>query len=156
MDHVFEVNDQPIRVAPDNRSILTEYLRDELGLQGTRYGCGQEQCGACVVLIDGEPHYSCQAEIGHLVGRKIKTIESLSQTQEGQILLGHFDRLQASQCGFCLSGIFVRALHFLRHSRDGSAEAVAEALEPHLCRCGAHPRIVSAIRASWHAIQDAT
>jgi nicotinate dehydrogenase subunit A len=154
MDLMFEVNAQCIRTGSNNRSVLTEYLRDELGLKGTRFGCGQEQCGACVVLIDGEPRYSCTTDISQLAGCKVETIESLAQTREGGILLSYFEHFQAGQCGFCLSGIFVQALHFLRHSSDGSCEAIAKALEPHLCRCGAHRRIVSAVQASWNALQE--
>lgn len=149
MDVIFKVNEQQIRASKDDRSTLTEYLRDSLKLKGTRFGCGQEQCGACVVLVDDQPRYSCQTEVGNLAGRAIETVESLAESREGRALLAHFEHHQAGQCGFCLSGILMRALHFVRHSQDGSASAVARALEPHLCRCGAHPRIIAAVQASW-------
>jgi len=153
MEVVFKINEQPVRTSKDDRATLTEYLRDTLKLKGTRFGCGQEQCGACVVLVDEEPRYSCQTEVGNLAGCAIETVESLADSREGRILLEHFERHQAGQCGFCLSGILMRALHFVRHSPDGSADAVATALEPHLCRCGAHPRIIAAVQASWLAVR---
>jgi aerobic-type carbon monoxide dehydrogenase small subunit (CoxS/CutS family) len=149
----FTVNGKPCAVADGERCSLTEHLRDEMGLKGTRYGCGQEQCGACVVLVDGAPRNSCQLEAGSLRGRSIHTVESLEDSAEGRMLLAQFERLQAGQCGFCLSGILMRALAFLRESADGSPAAIAQALDAHLCRCGAHPRIVTAIEASWLALR---
>jgi aerobic-type carbon monoxide dehydrogenase small subunit (CoxS/CutS family) len=77
----------------------------------------------------------------------------LPDSVEGRTLLEHFERHQAGQCGFCLSGILMRAVHFVRHSDDGSTAAVARALEPHLCRCGSHPRILAAVEASWRAVR---
>jgi len=133
---------------------LVEYLRDELGLKGTRLGCAQEKCGACVVLIDGQPRHSCQVEIGNLSGRSIQTVESLERTLEGRILLAQFEAHQAGQCGFCLSGILMRALAFVRQREDGSLAALLQALDGHLCRCGVHLRIIAAILASWQAINE--
>ena len=147
----FEVNGRPCEVAEGERCSLAEHLRDELHLKATRFGCGQEQCGACVVLLDGAPRNSCQVEVGHLQGRSIATAESLAETPEGRELLAQFERWQAGQCGFCLSGILMRSLTFLRTSADGSRAAIAAALEDHLCRCGAHPRILSAVEAAWQA-----
>jgi nicotinate dehydrogenase subunit A len=153
MDITFTVNGRSCEVAPDERCSLVEHLRDGLGLKGTRYGCGQEQCGACVVLVDGVPRNSCQLETGTLAGRNIDTVESLEASPEGRMLLAQFERLQAGQCGFCLSGILMRALAFMRESPDGSPAAIARALDAHLCRCGAHPRILAAIEASWQALR---
>jgi nicotinate dehydrogenase subunit A len=150
----FTVNGKPCEVAEGERCSLVEHLRDGMGLKGTRYGCGQEQCGACVVLVDGAPRYSCQVEAGTLRGRRIDTVESLEGSAEGRMLLAQFERLQAGQCGFCLSGILVRALAFVRESADGSRSAIAQALDGHLCRCGAHPRIMAAIEASWLALRS--
>jgi nicotinate dehydrogenase subunit A len=147
----FTVNGQTSQVAHDDRRTLVEHLRDGLRLKGTRYGCGQERCGACVVLIDGVPRYSCQTEVGNLDGSSVSTVEALGQSEEGRVLLAEFERLQAAQCGFCLSGILVRSLAFLRESEDGSREAIAQALDGHLCRCGAHPRILAAVEAAWQA-----
>jgi nicotinate dehydrogenase subunit A len=147
----FTVNGQTSQVAQDDRRTLVEHLRDAMGLTGTRYGCGQERCGACVVLVDGAPRYACQTEVGHLQGSSVSTVEALEHSEEGRVLLAAFERLQAGQCGFCLSGILVRSLAFLRESNDGSRAAIAQALDGHLCRCGAHPRILAAVEAAWQA-----
>jgi nicotinate dehydrogenase subunit A len=135
--------------AADDRCSLVEHLRDTLHLKGTRFGCGQERCGACVVLVDGAPRAACGIEIGNLGGRTVTTIEGVAATPEGRLLLDHFERLQAAQCGFCTSGILVTASSFVRESADGSPQAIAQALDGHLCRCGAHPRIVAAVAAAW-------
>lgn len=145
----FTVNGARSEVADDEHCTLVEHLRDTLHLKGTRFGCGQEQCGACVVLVDRAPACACRLEVGHLQGRAVRTVEALPGTPEGDLLLAHFERLQAAQCGFCTSGILVRAAAFLRESQDGSREAIASALQPHLCRCGAHPRILAAVAAAW-------
>lgn len=148
MSATFTVNGARCEAA-DERCSLVEHLRDTLHLKGTRFGCGQEQCGACVVLVDGAPRHACAVEVGHLQGREVTTVEALAATPEGRLLLGQFERLQAAQCGFCTSGILVRASAFLRESADGSVQAIARALEGHLCRCGAHPRILAAVAAAW-------
>lgn len=150
----FEVNGQACEVADGERCTLVDYLRDDLHLKATRFGCGQERCGACVVLVDGAPRFSCQAEVGHLQGRSVATAEALGDSAEGRELLAQFERFQAAQCGFCTTGILMRALHFLRTSADGSRAAIAQALDDHLCRCGAQPRILSAIEAAWQATHE--
>jgi aerobic-type carbon monoxide dehydrogenase small subunit (CoxS/CutS family) len=150
----FEVNGQPCEAPQDERCTLVEHLRDGLHLKATRYGCGQEQCGACVVLVDGVPRNSCRIEAGQLQGRAITTAEALGESAEGRALLEAFERLQAAQCGFCTSGILVRALAFLRTSPEGSRDAIVQALDAHLCRCGSQPRIVAAIAAAWQATRE--
>ena len=147
----FQVNGQACKVAEGERCTLVEHLRDRLHLKATRFGCGQERCGACVVLVDGEPRFSCQLEVAHLRGRAVATAEALGDSGEGRELLAQFERWQAAQCGFCTTGILLRALHFLRTSADGSRAAIAQALDAHLCRCGAQPRILSAIEVAWQA-----
>jgi nicotinate dehydrogenase subunit A len=147
----FQVNGQGCEVGEGERCTLVEHLRDGLHLKATRFGCGQERCGACVVLVDGEPRFSCQVEVANLRGRTVVTAEALGESVEGRELLAQFERWQAAQCGFCSTGILMRALHFLRTSTDGSRAAIAQALAAHLCRCGAQPRILSAIEAAWHA-----
>ncbi|MFL6692187.1 MAG: (2Fe-2S)-binding protein [Ramlibacter sp.] len=148
MSAAFTVNGAACE-AVDDRCSLVEHLRDTLHLKGTRFGCGQEQCGACVVLVDGAPRHACGIEVGHLQDRNVTTVEALATTAEGRLLLGHFERLQAAQCCFCTSGILVRASTFVRESSDGSLQAIAQALDGHLCRCGTHPRILAAVAAAW-------
>lgn len=152
----FTANGKPVSVAHDADETLLIVLRNRLDLTGSRYGCGLEQCGACVVLVDGEARPSCALPVEVVAGRAVTTVEALADDPVGKVLLRVFDEDQAGQCGYCLSGILVRALELIRHTPlPGRAEIVA-ALDPHLCRCGAHPRILAAIeRASVLAAEAA-
>ncbi len=145
------VNGVPATAAAGPDTWLLTMLRDELGLVGSRFGCGQGLCGACVVLVDGAPMPSCQTPLWQVEGQQVTTVECLSGTPDApaphpvqQALLDH----QAAQCGFCISGIVMRAVALLRERPDASESEVVEALDTHLCRCGAHGRIVAAILAA--------
>ena len=142
----FTVNDRPVSVESDGSVPLLSVLRDELGLRGTKFGCGTEQCGACVVLIDGEPGYSCTREVGTLTGKTVTTIEGLSRDGALSPLQQAFLDEQAGQCGYCLSGILVAATALLKKKPKPSRDDIVEALDPHLCRCGIHNRVVRAIQ----------
>ncbi len=140
------VNGRPVRLDVDGTKPLLAVLRDDLGLRGSRFGCGTEQCGACMVLIDGEPSYSCAREIGTLAGHEVVTIEGLARD-------GHLHPVQqaaldeqAGQCGYCLSGIMISAAALLRVNPTPSRTEVAAALDKHLCRCGAHNRLIRAVQ----------
>jgi nicotinate dehydrogenase subunit A len=124
---------------------LLDVLRNHLGLKGSRYGCGLEQCGACMVLIDGSAEYSCSREVGTLEGRSIITVEGLGSAEALHPLQQAFLDEQAGQCGYCLSGILIAAKAFLDRNPDPTRAEVAEALDPNLCRCGSHPRILRAV-----------
>ncbi|HVY16006.1 MAG TPA: (2Fe-2S)-binding protein [Rhodopila sp.] len=140
------VNDRPVTVSADPATPLLDVLRNELDLKGTRYGCGLEQCGACMVLIDGVAAYSCAREIGTVAGHAVTTIEGLGTPDAPHVLQRAFLEEQAGQCGYCLSGIIVSAAALLaRNPSPGRAEIVA-ALDRHLCRCGTHTRIIAAVR----------
>ena len=118
-----------------------DVLRDELRLTGTRFGCGEEQCGACLVLIDGAPVQSCGREIGTLAGRAVTTVEGLQDHPIIAALLAE----QAGQCGYCLSGMIVAAVALLARNPTPTRIDIAAALDAQLCRCGAHPRILRAV-----------
>lgn len=135
------INNAPRETAADPTTPLLDVLRNELGLTGARYGCGQEQCGACLVLVDNTPAYACSREIGTLAGRAITTIEGLA----GHPLIEAFLAEQAGQCGYCLSGMVVAAAALLAHTPNPDRPAIAAALDSQLCRCGAHPRILRAV-----------
>jgi nicotinate dehydrogenase subunit A len=143
------VNDVPVEVdRPDDTPLLT-VLRDALGLVGSRFGCGQGLCGACMVLLDGKPVPSCDTPLWQAADATVVTVEGLASDGDGphpvqQSLIQH----QAVQCGFCISGIVVRAAALLAETPDASADQVAEALERNLCRCGTHQRIVEAVLAA--------
>lgn len=124
---------------------LLDVLRGPLGLTGSRYGCGLEQCGACKVLIDGVPEYSCSREVGTLAGRTITTVEALGTVERPHPLQQAFIDEQAGQCGYCLSGILVSAKALLDRNPAPTRADVVAALDSHVCRCGSHPRIIRAV-----------
>ena len=142
----FTVNGRLVRVETDNSTPLLSVLRDELGLCGTKYGCGTEQCGACMVLIDGEPAYACTREVGALADKTITTVEGLSANGALAPLQQAFLDEQAGQCGYCLSGILVSAAALLKEKPKPSRADIVAALDPHLCRCGIHNRVVRAVQ----------
>jgi len=136
------VNGTPVRTASAGTTPLLDVLRNELDLKGTRYGCGLEQCGSCMVLIDGKPAYACAREIGSLAGRSVTTIEGLGGNHP---LQRAFLDEQAGQCGYCLSGIIMSAKALLDTNPSPSRTEIIAALDNHLCRCGAQPRILRAV-----------
>ena len=151
----FTVNDRPVRVEADGSKPLLSVLRDELGLRGTHFGCGTEQCGACMVLIDGEPQHSCAREVATVAGRSITTVEGLSQNGKLHPLQQAFLDEQAGQCGYCLTGIIMRAKALLDANPSATRTEIAEALDGNLCRCGSHPRILRAVARAAEAIRQA-
>jgi nicotinate dehydrogenase subunit A len=132
-------------VEADEGATLLDVLRNHLGLMGARYGCGAEQCGSCAVLIDGEVKPACGVEVGALQGRSVTTVEGLGTPQRPHPLQTAFLELQAGQCGYCLSGILIGAKALLDRNASPSRDEIAEALAWHLCRCGAHNRIMDAV-----------
>lgn len=139
------VNGTEHAVQADENTPLLDVLRHACGLKGTRFGCGSGECGACHVLVDGASVASCDTPVASVQGRDIVTVEGLAR--EGrpgalqQALLGE----QAGQCGYCLSGILATATAFLARTPRPSEAQVRAALDGHLCRCGAHNRIVRAV-----------
>ena len=130
---------------PDDTPLLT-VLRDALGLVGSRFGCGQGLCGACVVLLDGTPVPSCDTPLWQAAESTVVTVEGLAADGPNTVQQSLIDH-QAAQCGFCISGIVVRATALLEETPDVSAEQVASALEPPLCRGGTQQRIGEAVLA---------
>ena len=124
---------------------LIHALRNDLNLVGTRFGCGTEQCGACLVLVDGVPRYACTLQVGDAIGKTIVTVEGLARDGEPGALQRAFLAENAAQCGFCTSGMLLRAAALLAANPAPDAQAVKQALEPQLCRCGSHNRIVRAV-----------
>lgn len=149
------INGKTRQVNASETTFLIYVLHNELGLTGTRYGCGLEQCGACMVLIDGEAEYSCSREIGSLVGKSIETIESVGTIEKMHPLQKAFLDEQAGQCGYCLSGIIVEAKALLDKNPNPSRADIVDALDKHLCRCGSHQRIVRAVERAAEAMRGA-
>jgi nicotinate dehydrogenase subunit A len=140
MDLQVNGEEHRVEVAPDTP--LLYVLRNDLGLAGTRFGCGGGQCGACFVLVDGRAMASCDLPVSFVRGKKVTTIEGLGGTHPVQKAL---ERHQAAQCGFCMSGIVMNAVALLsQNSRPTEAE-VRATLDRNLCRCGSHNRVVRAI-----------
>jgi nicotinate dehydrogenase subunit A len=140
-----QVNGATRQVEAAESATLLDVLRNQLGLTGTRYGCGLEQCGCCMVLVDGEPVYSCTREVGAVAGKAVTTVEGLGSAEKPHPIQQAFLDEQAGQCGYCLSGIIMSTKALLdRNPRPSRAEIVT-ALDKHLCRCGAHQRIIRAV-----------
>ena len=139
------VNGRPVSVRVAGTAPLIEVLRNMLGLAGTRFGCGLEQCGSCMVLVDGEPVYACTREISTLAGRSVTTIEGLSADGSPHPLQQAFLAEQAGQCGYCLSGILMSAKALIDRNPRPDRAAIAAALDRHLCRCGVHNRIMRGV-----------
>lgn len=135
---------------------LLQVLRTQCGLKGTRFGCGQAQCGACHVLIDGRSQPACDTPLWAVAGKAVTTVEGLAEDGRPGVLQQAFIDEQAAQCGYCLSGILVTATELLRQHPDPSPAEVRQALDGHLCRCGSHNRIVRAVlRAADRLRQEA-
>lgn len=147
------VNGEAVHVKSDGAKPLLSVLRDELGLRGSRFGCGTEQCGACMVLIDGEPAFSCARELASLAGKAVTTVEGLTQDGAPHPLQQAFVEEQAGQCGYCLSGILISAAALLARNPRPSRGEIAAALDRHLCRCGAHNRIMRAVARAGVAME---
>jgi aerobic-type carbon monoxide dehydrogenase small subunit (CoxS/CutS family) len=141
------VNGRQLRVAADPQTPLLFVLRDELGLASPRLGCGAEQCGSCTVLLDGAPAYSCTLTLAQASGHRVETVEGLAAEYGGERhpLQRAFLEFGAAQCGYCLSGILMSAKALLTANPAPTRAEIAAALDPHLCRCGAHPRMLRAV-----------
>jgi nicotinate dehydrogenase subunit A len=142
----FTVNGNLVNVAVAYEGTpLLDVLRNELHLMGTRFGCGLEQCGCCIVLIDGRPEKSCGRAIGSVAGCDVTTVEGIGTPEKPHPLQQAFLEEQAGQCGYCLSGILISAKALLDHNPSPSRAEIARALDDNLCRCGAHNRILLAV-----------
>jgi nicotinate dehydrogenase subunit A len=136
--------EREIAAAPDTP--LLYVLRNDLGLVGSRFGCGSAQCGACFVLVEGSPIASCDLPIWSLEGKAITTVEGLSADGDLHPVQRALLAEQAAQCGYCMSGIIVSAAALLKKNASPSEEEIRAALDKNLCRCGSHNRVVRAIR----------
>jgi nicotinate dehydrogenase subunit A len=132
-----------VDVDPDRN--LLSVLRDDLDLTGAKYGCGEGRCGACTVLIDGEPVRSCLTRVGAVTGRSITTIEGLEKDGHLHPLQQAFLDVGAMQCGYCTPGMIVAGAGLLAKNEAPSEGEIAKALEGNICRCGTYPRIVAAV-----------
>jgi aerobic-type carbon monoxide dehydrogenase small subunit (CoxS/CutS family) len=140
------VNGTPRPVAVDPERPLLWVLRNELELTGTKYGCGEGQCGACTVLIDGVPERSCITSAGSVAGRKITTIEGIADGEQLHPVQEAFIECDAMQCGYCTSGMIVASVALLHKNASPSEDQIKQALNGNICRCGTYNRIIAAVK----------
>jgi nicotinate dehydrogenase subunit A len=145
------VNGRAQEVAAEANTPLLYVLRNDLGLKGTRFGCGAGHCGSCTVLVDGNAVQSCDTPLWSASGREITTIEGLGSAERPHPLQQAFLGEQAAQCGYCINGIIMAAAALLKKTPRPTDAEIAAALDRNLCRCGTHVRILRAIRRAAEA-----
>lgn len=143
---MFHLNGQPVQVDVEAHATLLSVLRDELGLSAPKFGCGQGECGACMVLVDGLPQTACNLPLWVVEGKQVTTLEGLGTPERPHALQQAFLDERAAQCGYCTVGIVMSAAALLARDPAPTREAIVQALDPHLCRCGAHQRVVRAVQ----------
>jgi nicotinate dehydrogenase subunit A len=148
------VNGSPRTINADADISLLSVLRDQLDLTGSKYGCGEGQCGACTVLIDGNARRSCITSVGAVGQKRITTIEGLAQGDRLHPLQEAFLEEAAMQCAYCTSGMIMTAVSLLHANSNPSAAEIAHSMEGNICRCGTHPRIVAAIQRAAKALNQ--
>jgi aerobic-type carbon monoxide dehydrogenase small subunit (CoxS/CutS family) len=142
----FRLNGKPTRLDVEGERMLLWVLRTDLGLTGTKFGCGENLCGACTVVVNGEAVRSCQYPVSDVRGKEVLTIEGLARNGTLHPLQEKFIELGALQCGFCTPGMIMNAYALLLKTPNPSRAQVVEAMDDNLCRCGAHKRIIQAIQ----------
>ncbi len=143
----FILNGKPINVTVDGNRKLLWVLRNDLGLTGTKYGCGVSLCGCCTVVVDKQAVRSCQVPVKNVRGKSVTTIEGLAQDEKLHPLQRAFMEFGAVQCGFCTPGMIMNAYSLLLKNPKPTRDQIIQDMENNICRCGAHQRIVQAIEA---------
>jgi nicotinate dehydrogenase subunit A len=151
-----QINGSTYVVDAEESTSLLGVLRDQLDLTGSKYGCGEGQCGACTVLVDSYSRRSCITKVGTVADKKITTIEGLAVDDRLHPLQQAFLDEAAMQCAYCTSGMIMSGVALLNKKANPSAAEIAEFLEGNVCRCGTHPRIVAAITKAAKQLQEAT
>jgi aerobic-type carbon monoxide dehydrogenase small subunit (CoxS/CutS family) len=149
-----EVNGKSYTVQGDPEAPLLGVLRDEIGLTGTKYGCGEGQCGACTVLIGGAPRRSCQIPVRATEGKPVTTIEGLEKDGRLHPVQQAFLDAGAFQCAYCTSGMIMSSVGLLQTNTNPATSEIVQFLQGNVCRCGTHPRIIDAVRAAAKVLQE--
>lgn len=144
----FKLNNKPISITVDDERMLLWVLRIDLGLTGTKYGCGEGFCGACTVLVNNKAVRSCQLPVKNVLGKEVVTIEGLSQNGIIHPIQEAFMKHDALQCGFCTPGMILNAVSLLKENPQATRKEIIQGMEDNLCRCVAHSRIVEAIQTA--------
>ncbi len=147
-DIKFKLNGKQVQLEVDGDRRLLWVLRTDLGLTGTKYGCGESFCGSCTVLIDNEDVRSCQTSMKDVQGKEVMTIEGLEKNGKLHPLQSAFVEHDALQCGYCTPGMILTAYSFLKKNPKPSHSDIIKEMDDNLCRCGAHQRIISAIESA--------
>ena len=154
MEIVFELNGAPMRVnVPPDRRVL-DLLREDLGLTGTKEGCGTGECGACTILVEGEARLSCLMVAAQVQGCRLTTVEGLTQTGKGELIQRAFVEEGAVQCGYCIPGMEMAALALLNQPTEPGRETIREGLSGNLCRCTGYTKIVDAVERAARELDD--
>jgi len=148
------VNGQTHSVDAEPETSLLFILREQLGLTGTKYGCGEAQCGACTVLISGHAKRSCRAQISLVAGKEITTIEGLAQGEKLHPVQQAFLEEGAMQCAFCTSGMIMSTVSLLNEKPHPAEQDILESMDGNICRCGTYPRIMAAIRRASGLVKE--
>jgi aerobic-type carbon monoxide dehydrogenase small subunit (CoxS/CutS family) len=147
------VNGNKLRIDADTDRSLLSVLRDDLDLTGSKYGCGEGQCGACTVLIDGQATRSCITKVGLAAGKKITTIEGIEKNGRLHPLQEAFLEADALQCGYCTPGMIMSSVALLSKNPNPSEQEIVRFMDGNVCRCGTYPRIVTAIRKAAQSMK---
>ena len=150
----FAVNGQTRSIQSDPETPLLTVLRDDLGLTGSKYGCGEGQCGACTVLLDGAPRRSCVLPVSAVAGKSITTIEGLEQSGRLHPVQQAFLDAEAFQCAYCTSGMIMSSVALLKQNPNPTPTDIAQALQGNICRCGTHPRVIEAVERAAKAARE--
>jgi len=148
------VNDKEVQLDVEPETPLLYVLRNDLELNGPKFGCGLAQCGACTVLVDGNPVRSCVMPVASVAGRNVVTLEGLGSRDEPHPLQTAFIKEQAMQCGYCTNSMVMTAAALLEKNKNPTEEQIRSALRGSLCRCGAHGRIVRAVSEAARSYQE--
>jgi aerobic-type carbon monoxide dehydrogenase small subunit (CoxS/CutS family) len=152
----FSVNGQQRTVTTDSARYLLDVLREDLQLTGTKYGCGEGQCGACTVLVDGDPVFACSTSISEVEHKEVQTIEGLAKADQLHPVQEAFLAEAALQCGYCTPGMVMATVALLRQHPQPTDTQIAEQMQGHLCRCLGYPRIAQAIRRAAAQLSGTT
>jgi aerobic-type carbon monoxide dehydrogenase small subunit (CoxS/CutS family) len=149
-----EINGKSYKVQSDPETPLLTVLRDELGLTGSKYGCGEGQCGACTVLLGGTARRSCQIPVGAAAAKPITTIEGLEKDGRLHPVQQAFLDAEAFQCAYCTSGMILNSVGLLSTNPNPSSADIVQSLQGNICRCGTHPRILDAVHRAAQAMRE--
>ena len=153
VDAKFTVNGKEVAIKSDPERSVLEILREDLHLTGTKYGCGEGACGACTILIDGKPKFSCSILLNEIAGRKITTIEGLAKGETLHPAQQAFLELEGFQCGFCTAGMIVATAGLLENGKIND-EVISKALDTHICRCCTYPKIAAAVKRAAEIVME--